>query len=452
MSPLEIVEVAAITVTIGAIFTNMVNQFLASVPKRIWKWLVRSFTTTIVIDKDDAEFPLITEWILEQPYGKKLRNTRREWSRLQQKHIFAPGLGHHLMTFEDKPILITYSETEEEDASNLQRIMTHTYYRIMTFGRERERIIRFLAVLEKLRKPDDTRQEIMNWRSDYWRYLPSKRKRTMDTVYIDQNIHAEVIKLIDWFMKNEEWYMIRGIPYRLGISLEGPPGTGKTTYATALAGIFNKPICIMNLASVLGDDNLMNAFANASRNAIILVEDADTASVTSSRETGGVSVTSKAAATNQLPSDKEILNSAFSAATTAPTGTATKEEEKKSLSLGGLLNAIDGVAASEGRILIMTTNYPERLDPALVRSGRIDKRVFIGNLPADEVERMFVTFFPDNKQLAKSTYRCALNIAKPCAWWQEKFIQYQDRLDNLFTELNGIAGTDEQEHMKAGGM
>ena len=48
------------------------------------------------------------------------------------------------------------------------------------------------------------------------------------------------------------------------------------------------------------------------------------------------------------------------------------------MTLSGLLNAIDGVTSTEGRIMFMTTNYEERLDPALKRPGRIDYKVFIG--------------------------------------------------------------------------
>lgn len=45
------------------------------------------------------------------------------------------------------------------------------------------------------------------------------------------------------------------------------------------------------------------------------------------------------------------------------------------MSLSALLNVLDGVASQEGRVLIMTTNHIEKLDAALVRSGRVDKKV-----------------------------------------------------------------------------
>lgn len=63
------------------------------------------------------------------------------------------------------------------------------------------------------------------------------------------------------------------------------------------------------------------------------------------------------------------------------------------LSLAGLLNVLDGVVDSPGRIVIMTTNHPEKLDPALVRPGRIDKKIFLGHMIARDIVSMIEHFF-----------------------------------------------------------
>ncbi len=61
--------------------------------------------------------------------------------------------------------------------------------------------------------------------------------------------------------------------------------------------------------------------------------------------------------------------------------------------LSGLLNVLDGVGSQEGRIVIMTTNKPERLDSALVRPGRVDMKVFLGNISQRSAEEMFIRMF-----------------------------------------------------------
>ncbi|OQV24055.1 putative Mitochondrial chaperone BCS1 [Hypsibius exemplaris] len=75
-----------------------------------------------------------------------------------------------------------------------------------------------------------------------------------------------------------------------------------------------------------------------------------------------------------------------------PRPRSTAFEGMNRLTFSGLLNALDGVASSEGRILFMTTNYVDRLDPALIRPGRVDKRQYIGYADESQVERMFRRF------------------------------------------------------------
>jgi chaperone BCS1 len=71
------------------------------------------------------------------------------------------------------------------------------------------------------------------------------------------------------------------------------------------------------------------------------------------------------------------------------------------VSFSGVLNAIDGLGAQEGRIFIMTTNHPERLDPALLRPGRVDYKLEFSFASSEQVERMFSKFYPEEKDLAR---------------------------------------------------
>lgn len=64
--------------------------------------------------------------------------------------------------------------------------------------------------------------------------------------------------------------------------------------------------------------------------------------------------------------------------------------------MSGLLNALDGVSTSEGRIVFMTTNYIERLDPALIRPGRVDFKQFIGYATEHQIREIFLNFYPSD--------------------------------------------------------
>jgi chaperone BCS1 len=75
------------------------------------------------------------------------------------------------------------------------------------------------------------------------------------------------------------------------------------------------------------------------------------------------------------------------------TSSDTDNESTSKISLSGLLNVIDGVATHEGRILIMTTNHPEKLDPALIRAGRVDMQISFTYATASQIKSLFLRMY-----------------------------------------------------------
>jgi chaperone BCS1 len=178
--------------------------------------------------------------------------------------------------------------------------------------------------------------------------------RHISTVILHESTKGELLKDIGGFLDQtaRNWYSNRGIPYRRGYLLYGPPGTGKSSLSLSIAGHFDLDIYIVSVSAV-NEGNLKSLFASLPSRCVVLLEDIDAVSSERSRDA------------------------------------------EKSKSVGGkvplsaLLNIIDGVASQEGRVLIMTTNYIERLDAALIRPGRVDKKVELGL--ADS--KMTVDFF-----------------------------------------------------------
>jgi len=157
------------------------------------------------------------------------------------------------------------------------------------------------------------------------------------------------------FLGREEWYRARGIPYRRGYLLSGPPGCGKTSVVQALASHLGLDIGLLSLTSDgLNDSEFRSLLAGTPPRTMILLEDVDCVFV----------------------------------------GRAAGDDKAARLTFSGLLNAIDGVGAGEGRILVMTTNHPERLDPALIRPGRADRRCELSAPDASQASRLFHRFFP----------------------------------------------------------
>jgi len=198
------------------------------------------------------------------------------------------------------------------------------------------------------------------------------------------------------------WYVQRGLPYRRGYLFYGPPGTGKTSLSLALAGELNLPLYILSLSTgSLSDETLTMLFVGLPRKCIVLLEDIDCAGVY--REGSRQAYNSDS---DDSDSESDYVSGDESNSTKARSQPKSKEKGKdkggdknsqpnhrrrpsSSVSFSGLLNAIDGVASHEGRILIMTTNHRERLDPALIRPGRVDLQVEFGYADGPALAEIF---------------------------------------------------------------
>ena len=183
-----------------------------------------------------------------------------------------------------------------------------------------------------------------------------RRKRGLDTVFVDRSIKDRLVSRLDWFLGAEEWHATRGIPWKLGVVLHGPPGTGKTSLIHALASDFGFDIRYIKSLHGLGA-----AFKSGTKNDLFVIEDIDT--IASGLDRGA----------------KEK-------------GRAVEEGLLRS-PLHEILNAMDGMQTPDGLKFVVTTNHLDRLDPAIVRPGRIDEVVEVGPLSLASAREMFRAFY-----------------------------------------------------------
>ncbi|KAM0268546.1 hypothetical protein ACHAQH_009950 [Verticillium albo-atrum] len=182
-----------------------------------------------------------------------------------------------------------------------------------------------------------------------WKRTNSRDIRPMDTVAMKEE---GLLRDVESFLnpKARDWYMRRGIPYRKGYLLYGSPGTGKSSFSLSVAGSCGLDIYVLSLAST-NDSCLSKLFADLPQRCVILLEDIDAVGVARTHESDG--------------EDSE------SGTDVSRRGSGSRG----TVSLSGLLNVLDGVASPEGRVPIMTTNHIVHLDGALIRPGRVDKKV-----------------------------------------------------------------------------
>ena len=208
-------------------------------------------------------------------------------------------------------------------------------------------------------------------------------------------------------MNSREWYADRGtsfillsmlshltnpsgIPFRRGYLLYGAPGSGKTSIIHSLAGELGLDIYIISLSKTGLDDSTLNSLISSlPEHCIAIMEDIDAAFTHGlARDTIGTELGDPCAGDLQRRSLDDDLGQGRSR--------NPSEAKDSRITLSGLLNALDGVSAQEGRLLFATTNRYHLLDPALIRPGRMDIHVefrLASQYQARELYKRF--YFPD---------------------------------------------------------
>jgi chaperone BCS1 len=212
----------------------------------------------------------------------------------------------------------------------------------------------------------------------------------------------EALSKIDFFLKNKEWYYEMGIPYTLGVGLHGEPGTGKTSFIKALANKTGRHIIVLSLQMIKTRKQLTDFWYETQYNShnkrgsvdfsskIIVIEDIDCA---------GDIVLKRFHKQRRSKKDKDDDNHLHDNSNTTNNTTKKKlngemvivnpVEQEDPIHLDDILNVIDGIRETPGRILVMTSNHYDKLDEALVRPGRIDLTISLSKVSKKVVSEMY---------------------------------------------------------------
>jgi chaperone BCS1 len=272
--------------------------------------------------------------------------------------LFVPGHGKHILRYGSSFIVVDRQRKEKTfNTSTGEPFETITLTTLYSQRNVFEQI--FAEAHQMHQQMQEGKTVIYNAMPDWQPFGDAKRKRPIESVILERGVKERIVEDVQAFLQARTWYLDRGIPYRRGYLLYGPPGTGKSSFIQALAGHLDFNIAILNVSQRgLHDDRLSQLLTKIPPRTIVLLEDVDVAFA------------------NRKKPDADGYSSA-------------------TVTFSGLLNALDGVASAEERIIFLTTNHVERLDEALIRPGRVDMTVRLGEATEYQMEQLWDRFYAE---------------------------------------------------------
>ena len=342
--------------------------YLRAIPEKFWSWLVDQTTMTITVKDEDAAFVWVKEWFLEQKFVARIRSVDLDTTLRREQTALIPAQGHHWFWYEGRPFRVVSYRSEDKKGWSYKRT---EWLIFRTCGRKQSFLKKFVAdIVESHERSVALTSSLYVRDDDYWMRVDGYAPRSLDSVILKEGEKESLIQDVEKFRVARERYRKLGVPYHRGYLFYGPPGSGKTSIVSALAGQFGMSIYAINLTD-FNDRSLAKAINDVPPKSVILFEDIDCMSTGKARPD-----------TEDQPTKPR-----------APEDSANPQD-RLGVTLSGLLNALDGFSAPENMLFVMTTNKIDALDKALLRPGRIDYQLFFGGVTSEQKIELYRRFFP----------------------------------------------------------
>lgn len=344
-----------------------VLAYLRSVPAYLKSSFLRNFTNKVSFLNTNGSFEWVERWFsanyspkfgsymvnedVKSDYIARVIGSSR--NKTEAKYYLAPNYGWYFKFYKGR--LITINKISEKGGGNDARIRDRIDIRI--FGSKK--------ILEMFL--EDIRQEFLKSRQEgmsiYSLNAFGEWEKQSCRVYVNKpilpdGVYESIYNSVTRFYSSINVYREKGILYKLGFMLHGVPGTGKTSTIASIAFDVGKDVYIMDMSSGIGNAAFISAVSSVPSTAMLVLEDLDCYAGTQKR-------------VKEDDDDKD-------------------SNETKTLSLSTILNTLDGFSTPFGLVFFLTTNHKDKLDPALIRPGRIDKSVEFKSPSAKEVKELFV--------------------------------------------------------------
>jgi chaperone BCS1 len=388
-----------------------VGVFLRQLPVKLWGWIVHQSTMMITVKDDDAAFQWVKEWFLEQEFLKRIRRVDLDTTLRGEQMALIPAPGRHLFWYGGRPFWIWLYRSEETKGYSQRRVESLTF---QTVGRRQVFLRQFVDEIAACHKKNArTTPHLYVW-DDCWTYVSAYFPRLLESVILKPGEKEHLVQDIERFKASRPRYRQLGVPYHRGYLLYGPPGTGKTSLVSGLSAKFGMSIYVMNLTE-FNDRSLKSAMNDVPQNSMILFEDIDC------MRTGN----RRSDATAEKERDAQ------------ENGSEKNQAANFGVTLSGLLNVLDGFHAPENVVFVMTTNRIEALDPALLRPGRIDYKLYLGEAAESQRIELYRRFFPE-ATLAEAREFAQAHCTETMAQFQGLLLELEQGPEPLLCDCESL--------------
>ena len=345
-----------------------IGVFLRALPWRLWWWIVGQTTMTITVKDDDAAFRWVKEWFLEQPFLRRVRQVDLDTTLRGAELALIPAPGSHWFWHAGRPFWVGFYRSEDTKSGSHRRMESLMF---RTIGRDRAFLLKFVdEIIVCHRRKVGTASHLFVYDDD-WTYVQAYSPRLLDSVILKPGEKEHLLQDLEKFIASRDRYRRLGVPYHRGYLLYGPPGTGKTSLVSGIAAKSGMSVYVVNLTE-FNDRTLKSAMNDVPESSVILFEDID------------------CMRTGHRRLEPEMVIDRHSPAEGKKDGSG-----QTGVTLSGLLNVLDGFHAPENVVFVMTTNHMDMLDPALLRPGRIDYKLFLGDATDSQRVELYQRFFPE---------------------------------------------------------